>query len=77
MRNDDREYKTEKIFGEIIEAIDKGCYKKIGTSDILVEFEDKRESIRVDKLIFAEMLADDPELYKEFTAKLSAARNHG
>ncbi len=44
MKKDDCENKTEIIFGEIIEAINKGCYKKIGTSDILVEFEDERES---------------------------------
>ena len=74
MNNNNRENKIEKIFAEIIEAIDNGCYKKIGTSDILVGFEDGRESIRVDELIFAGMLADDPKLYKKFTAKLDAAR---
>lgn len=65
--------RTEKIFGEVLAAVDAGCYRKIGVSDILVDLGEPRGCVRIDKLTFAEELADNEELYRKFLGKASAA----
>ena len=63
-------------FDEVIKAADDGFVKKMGTSDILVFFEDSsKEPLRVDKLIFLFFLSDDEALYMKWHDAYLNAKN--
>ena len=72
MTNHDR---TDKIFDEVLDAVNAGVYRKMGHHDIFADLGEPYGETRVDKLVFAQMLAENEELYAKFKAKVSEAAN--
>lgn len=62
-------------FNEVIAAAKDGFLKEQDINTIYVAFEDV-EPMAVDKLVFAELLADDEALYEKFKAALEQEKRH-
>ena len=75
MSDMNNKYLTEKIYNEVTEAVYAGVYRKMGYHDILSDIGEPYGETRIDKLVFAQMLAENEELYARFKAKVSEAVN--
>ena len=66
---------TEKIYNEVQDAVYAGVYRKMGHHDIFADIGEPYGETRVDKLVFAQMLAENEELYAKFKARVSETAN--
>lgn len=66
---------TEKIYNEVQDAVNAGVYRKMGHHDIFADLGEPYGEKRIDKIMFAHMLAENEELYARFKAKVSETAN--
>ena len=66
---------TEKIYEEVQDAVYAGVYRKMGHHDRFADIGEPYGETRVDKLVFAQMLAENEDLYARVKAKVSEVFN--
>ena len=59
----------------MLDAVQAGVYRGMGQTDIYVDLGEPHGMARIDKLMFAQILAENEDLYARFKAKVSEAAN--